>query len=102
VEDTTPEGWGVCDDGLVIDLSRIRYTHVDPQNEKPCGSEEAAPGATSTTPPMPLAWRSPAASFPPRCRRPDPGRRLGYLTRKYGLAIDNLIAADVVLADGRL
>ena len=24
-------GLGVCDDGLVIDLSRIRYTHVDPQ-----------------------------------------------------------------------
>ena len=24
-------GLGVCDDGLVIDLSLIRYTHVDPQ-----------------------------------------------------------------------
>src|SRR3974377_1997442 len=25
-------GVGVCDDGLVIDLSGIRYTHVDPKN----------------------------------------------------------------------
>jgi hypothetical protein len=24
-------GLGVCDDGLAIDLSRIRYTHVDPE-----------------------------------------------------------------------
>jgi len=56
-------GLGVCDDGLVIDLSLIRYTHVDPQ-ARTVRVGEAAPGATSTTPPTLLAWRSPVASFP--------------------------------------
>ena len=30
-------GLGVCDDGLVIDLSLIRYTHVDPASQNRAG-----------------------------------------------------------------
>ncbi len=47
-------GLGICDDGLVIDLSRIRYTHVDPKLE-PFGLAEVVLGATWTTRPTPLA-----------------------------------------------
>ena len=48
-------GLGVCDDGLVIDLSRIKYVHVDP-TQKPCGSAAGAPGATLTTRRMRSGW----------------------------------------------
>jgi FAD/FMN-containing dehydrogenase len=36
-------GLGVCDDGLVIDLSRIRYTHVD-RRPRRCASGEVQRG----------------------------------------------------------
>ena len=44
-------GLGVCDDGLVIDLSLINYTRVDPAIEL-FVLEAAAPGMPSITRPM--------------------------------------------------
>lgn len=94
-------GLGVCDDGLVIDLSRMRGTRVDPvartvRVEGGCTGGDmdhathafgmATPGGTvSTTGVAGLTL----------------GGGIGHLTRPYGLAIDNLLEVDVVLADGR-
>jgi hypothetical protein len=94
-------GLGVCDDGLVIDLSPIRYTRVDPVartvrvgggctwgevDHATYGFGLAIPsGIISTTGVGGLTL----------------GGGLGHLTRKYGLTIDSLISADIVLADGR-
>ena len=95
-------GLGVCDDGLVIDLSRIRYTHVDPVARtvrvgggSTWGDVDHATHAFSLAVPSGIISTTGVGGL-------TLGGGLGYLARKYGLAIDNLIAADVVLADGRL
>ncbi|HSI90958.1 MAG TPA: FAD-binding oxidoreductase, partial [Adhaeribacter sp.] len=93
-------GLGTCDDGLVIDLSRMNGIRIDPEEktawvEGGCtfgdfdhaahGFGLAAPGGIiSTTGVGGLTL----------------GGGVGYLTRKYGLTIDNLLGADMVLADG--
>jgi FAD/FMN-containing dehydrogenase len=95
-------GLGVCDDGLVIDLSLIRYTHVDPVARTvrvgggcTWGDVDHATHAFSLAVPSGIISTTGVGGL-------TLGGGLGYLTRKYGLAIDNLIAADIVLADGRL
>ena len=95
-------GLGVCDDGLVIDLSLIRYTHVDPEARtvrvgggSTWGDVDHATHAFSLAVPSGIISTTGVGGL-------TLGGGLGYLSRKYGLAIDNLIAADVVLADGHL
>jgi FAD/FMN-containing dehydrogenase len=94
-------GLGVADDALVIDLSRIRYTHVDPQTRtvrvgggNTWGDVDHATHAFSLAVPSGIVSTTGVGGL-------TLGGGLGHLTRKYGLAIDNLLAADVVLADGR-
>jgi FAD/FMN-containing dehydrogenase len=95
-------GLALVDDGLVIDLSAMKGIRVDPQArtvrvEAGCTWGEVdhathafglatVSGVISTTGVGGLTL----------------GGGHGYLTRRYGLTIDNLLSADVVLADGRL
>jgi FAD/FMN-containing dehydrogenase len=95
-------GLGVCDDGMVIDLSLIRYTHVDPATGTvrvgggcTWGDVDHATHAFSLAVPSGIISTTGVGGL-------TLGGGLGHLTRKYGLTIDNLIAADVVLADGRV
>jgi hypothetical protein len=95
-------GLALVDDGLVIDMSPMKGIRVDPDArtarvEAGCtwGDVDHAThafglatvsGVISTTGVGGLTL----------------GGGHGYLTRKFGLTIDNLLSADVVLADGSL
>ena len=95
-------GLGSCNDGLVIDLSPMKGVRVDPANrtvraEAGCtqGDVDHAAHAFGLAVPAGIVSTTGIAGL-------TLGGGHGYLSRKYGLTIDNLLEADVVLADGRL
>jgi len=95
-------GLGSCDDGLVIDLSTMKSVRVD----QGTGTVRVDPGCTSgdvdhATHPFGLAVPFGIVSTTGVAGL-TLGGGTGYLTRKYGLTIDNLLEADVVLADSRV
>ncbi|HEX5120191.1 MAG TPA: FAD-binding oxidoreductase [Pseudonocardiaceae bacterium] len=94
-------GLSVWDDALVIDLSQLRSTTVDPiehtvRVDAGCtwGDVDHATvaGFGMATPSGFLASTGVAGL--------TLGGGIGYLARRFGLTVDNLLAADVVLADG--
>jgi len=94
-------GLASCDDGLVIDLSLMTSVRVD----QTARTVRVEPGCTSgdvdhATHPFGLAVPFGIVSSTGIAGL-TLGGGTGYLTRKHGLTIDNLLEADVVLADGR-
>jgi FAD/FMN-containing dehydrogenase len=93
-------GFGTCDGGVVIDLSRMRGVRVDPKAK----TARADGGATwgdfnSATYAFGLATTGGIISTTGVAGL-TLGGGIGYLARGFGLSLDNLLSADVVTADG--
>jgi FAD/FMN-containing dehydrogenase len=93
-------GFGTCDEGLVIDLSQLKGVRVDAKArtarvEPGCTAADLdhATHAFGLAVPLGIVGNTGVAGL-------TLGGGSGYLTRKHGLTIDNLLEVDIVLADG--
>jgi FAD/FMN-containing dehydrogenase len=93
-------GLGSVDDGLVIDLSGLKGITVDPDAATATigggcllGDVDAATHQHGMATPVGILSTTGAGGL-------ILGGGMGYLSRKAGLSIDNLLGAEVVLADG--
>jgi FAD/FMN-containing dehydrogenase len=93
-------GLGICDDGLVIDLSPMKGIRVDPaartvRAEGGCvwGEVDHATHAFGLATPSGFISTTGVGGL-------TLGGGIGYLSRTLGLTIDNLLSVDMVLADG--
>jgi FAD/FMN-containing dehydrogenase len=95
-------GNAVCDDGLMLDLTPMKSVRVDPVKR----TARVEPGVTlgefdretqafGLATPLGINSTTGIAGL-------TLGAGFGWISRTFGLSIDNLLSADVVMADGKL
>jgi FAD/FMN-containing dehydrogenase len=95
-------GNALCDDGLVLDLSQMKAAHVDPARRRvtieggaTLADLDAATQAHGLATPVGINSTTGIAGL-------TLGGGFGWLSRKYGMTVDNLESAEVVTAAGEV
>ncbi|MDQ6876581.1 MAG: FAD-binding oxidoreductase [Candidatus Dormibacteraeota bacterium] len=95
-------GFATCDDGMVIDLSRMRKVVVDParrwaraEGGAHLSQLDQAAQAHGLVCPVGVVGHTGVAGL-------TLGGGMGRLQRKFGLTVDNLVRVDLVTAEGEL
>ena len=94
-------GSALCDNGVMIDFSNMKNIKVDAQKMRAyvepgatLGDFDKAVQAHGLATPVGINSTTGIAGL-------TLGGGFGWLTRKYGMTIDNLVSAEMVMADGR-
>lgn len=95
-------GNAVCDDGLMIDLSQMKSVRIDPEKRRAYVEPGACLGdfdheaqAFGLVTPLGINSTTGVAGL-------TLGGGFGWLSRKYGLTVDNLVSVDMVTTEGKL
>jgi FAD/FMN-containing dehydrogenase len=95
-------GNAVCEGGLMIDLTPMKAVRIDPKARTAyvepgvtLGEFDKEAQAHGLATPLGINSTTGVAGF-------TLGGGFGWISRKYGLTIDNLISVDIVTADGKL
>lgn len=95
-------GHAVADGAILLDLSQMQSVHVNPGNK----TARVEPGASLGD--VDIETQAHGLALPVGINSTTGiagltlGGGFGWITRKYGMTIDNLVSADIVTADGKL